>query len=92
METKHLCLISGIVPTTTCATYIIMMMKRVCKYLKRDEHAKISFPKTVEAKQELATMIQNRETTITNCIGFIDGFSIPIQCSSDPVEQSILDM
>jgi hypothetical protein len=35
-----------------------------------------------------ARMVSNREPSVDHIIGFVDGLSIPVQCSSDPKEQS----
>lgn len=87
MEVKFLCMIFGIVPTT-CIKYINEMMKLVVKKLKNHETAKISFPMSETRKQHYADLIHAREPSITNCIGFVDGVAIPVQCSSEILEQN----
>ena len=87
MEVKFLCMIFGIVPTT-CIKYINEMMKLVVKKLKNHEAAKISFPMSETRKQHYADLVYAREPSISNCIGFVDGVAIPVQCSSEILEQN----
>lgn len=86
MKTKHLCLIFGIVPST--ANRIIEeMLHIVCRKLKNNEISKITFPGP-EKMQHFAAMVQSREPMIDNVIGFVDGLSLPIQCSDDEYTQN----
>ena len=87
MEVKHLCMIFG-VPPTTCIRYINKMMKLIVRKLKNNEIARIHFPCTDEEKEYYASMIELREPSIKNCIGFVDGISMAAQCSSEAVEQN----
>ena len=86
MKTKHLCLIIGIIPTTA-NKIILWMLKEVCTKLKNNEFAKISFPDHAKMA-EFAAMIQVREPMVDNVIGFVDGLSLPIQCSDDEYMQN----
>ena len=86
MKTKHLCLIFGIIPTTA-NKIILWMLKEVCTKLKNNEFAKISFPDHAKMA-EFAAMIQVREPMVDNVIGFVDGLSLPIQCSDDEYMQN----
>ena len=86
MKTKHLCLIFGIIPTTA-NKIILWMLKEVCAKLKNNEYAKISFPDPAKMA-EFAAMVQVREPMVDNVIGFVDGLSLPIQCSDDEYMQN----
>jgi DDE superfamily endonuclease len=79
MKTKHLCLIFGVVPTTA-DDIIRKMIALVCKKLKRHPLAEILFPDH-DKMRVLAAMVQRREPMIDNVIGFVDGLSVPVQCS-----------
>jgi len=86
MKLKHLCQIFGVVETTA-SNVIRRMIKLAIRKLAKNSFAMVKFPN--EDEMELfAEMIHNREPTVSDVIGFTDGVSIPIQCSSDPVEQS----
>ena len=87
MEIKFLCLIFGI-PSTTCIRYINNMMKLVVKKLKNNPVSKIHFPDTDEEKEHFASLIAHREPSIRNCIGFVDGASIAVQCSNEVEAQN----
>ena len=87
MEMKMLCLIFGI-PPTTCIRYIDMMIKLVVKRLKKNAIARVFFPTTDEEKSYYASLIARREPAIQNCIGFVDGLSIPVQCCDEVIEQN----
>ena len=43
---------------------------------------------SIEEKQYLANLINRREPTLSNIIGFTDGLSLPVQCASDPISQA----
>ena len=87
MEIKFLCLIFGI-PPTTCIRYINNVMKLVVKKLRNNPVSKIHFPDTDEEKEYFASLIAHREPSIRNCIGFVDGVSIAVQCSSEVQAQN----
>ena len=89
MQIKYICLIFGIVPSTASGI-INKMIKLVCKKLKRHDAAKIKFPNE-EEKIQFAQLVQNREPTVDNIIGFVDGLAIPIQCFSDEDEQAYIE-
>lgn len=86
MKTKHLCLIFGIIPSTA-NSIIVWMLKVVCKKLKNNEYAKVSFPDP-EKMAEFASIIQLREPLVDNVIGFVDGLSLPVQCSDNECLQN----
>lgn len=37
--------------------------------------------------QQYAELVKLREPSVSNCIGFVDGVSVPVQCSSNMEEQ-----
>jgi len=39
-------------------------------------------------KQHYADLVHAREPSISNCIEFVDGVTIPVQCSSEILEQN----
>ena len=53
------------------------MLKLVCKKLKKDQHAAIRWP-TEDEKQEWASMVNAREPSVDNIIGFVDGISLKL--------------
>lgn len=63
------------------------MLPLICKKLKSHAAAKINFP-DAETMAHYAHLVQQREPTVNNIIGFVDGVSIPIQCSDDPYDQA----
>ena len=81
MKTKHLCTIFGTVPTTTEVT-INKVMRMVCRSLKRNRIAEIKFPDK-DKMSEFARMVEHREPMVKNVIGFVDGVSVPVQCSDE---------
>ena len=81
MKTKHLCLLFGIIPTTADIV-IRYMMILLCKKLKNNASAKISFPDD-DKMAEFAAIVNMREPTVDNVIGFVDGLSLAVQCSDD---------
>jgi hypothetical protein len=56
------------------------MLARTIKNLKSNIQARIKFP-DARLMAEYAHLVTLREPTITNVIGFVDGLSIPVQCS-----------
>jgi len=87
MRSKHLAVIFGVLPGNITET-VKRLMKRTVKALRNYAEAKVSFP-TVEIMRIYADMIQDREPTVDDVIGFLDGVSIPIQCSDYPEEQAM---
>ena len=82
MTTKWLCLQFGILESTANAV-INKMMVLVVKKLKSRPESKISFP--TEAEKVLwASLINNREPSVKDVIGFVNGVALHIQCSADP--------
>ena len=86
MTLSQLCMIFGVVPSSASA-YINRILNRVYKKLKHNESARIKFPDETEMV-EYANMIANRYPRIQNCIGFMDGLSIHVQCSDHAETQN----
>jgi hypothetical protein len=86
MNLKHLCLIFGIVPTTA-SKVIDQMIDLVVDKLETHVDARVAFPDTPEEMERLAAITHQREPEVANCIGFIDGLAVPIQCSDSPAAQ-----
>lgn len=87
MKIKELCLLFGITPTR-CSVTINKLLPFVVERLKGNPEARIRWPHTQEEKIRLANLVQNREPTVTDVIGFTDGVALPIQCSSEVQEQA----
>ena len=88
METKFLCLLFGIIPTTANVT-INAMLRLLVKQLQRNPAAKVTFPTDVAVLQQYAAMVERREPAVKNVAIFIDGLMACIQCSDDPHEQAM---
>ena len=88
METKFLCLLFGVVPTTANVT-INAMLRLLVKNLKRNVAAKVVFPKDVAVLQQYAAMVERREPAVKNVAIFIDGLMASVQCSDDPKQQAM---
>jgi hypothetical protein len=88
LRIKHLCQIFGVTPTTV-SIVINRMIRRVIKKLKTNAAAMIRYP-TLAEKEQYAEMIRVREPLVNDVIGFIDGVSIPVQCSDEESEQNAM--
>jgi hypothetical protein len=87
MNLDQLCLIFGTTPSRI--SDVINKMLRIAAFkLRINEKAKIRWPSNLEEKQQFATLVNGREPTVDDVIGFTDGVQIPIKCSSDPVRQA----
>lgn len=87
MNINQLCLLFGITPTTT-SRYIRSLITLLIRKLKKHPVSRVKFPTADEEKERLAAMVHTRKPTVTDVIGFTDGLSFPVQCSSDIIEQS----
>lgn len=85
MKLKHLCSLFGITPSSA-SRIISTMLKRIIKYLYHNNDAKVIFPDNA-TKARFAEMVQRREPTLNNIIGFIDGLSLAVECSDNQTEQ-----
>ena len=86
LKEKHLCQLFGVTPAV-CSRIINRMLELTYSKLKVNNIAKVKWPNEAEMAL-LASLVHNREPTVSDVIGFTDGCSIPIQCSSDPIEQA----
>ena len=88
MTYKHLCMIFGIVPTQ-CSTYIRDMLLLATDKLCDHPLSSVRFP-DAEKMEQFAAMINAREPLIDDVIGFMDGVSLPTECTSDQYEQNAM--
>lgn len=77
MKDAQLSMIFGVVPSTI-NQIVNDILLLVVKKLKTHPASKIKFPKAAEMAI-FARMVSNREPTVDNIIGFVDGLSIPVQ-------------
>jgi hypothetical protein len=90
MGIKHLCLIFVVV-LSVCSKVINRVLRWVVRKLKDDPLAKVRFPDADE-KVMFAQMIEAREPTVDDVIGFLDGLSLASECSSEVIEQNSCTM
>ena len=81
MNYKHLCLIFGIT-LNAWSQMLRNMLKLPVRHLRFHPLARIKFP-SVEKMQTFASMINNREHSIDDVIGFMDGASLATECTSE---------
>ena len=81
MPYKHLCLIFGITPSA-CSRIINKMLERVVNRLRFHPYARVKFPNN-EKMQEFARMIELREPSVDDVIGFMDGLSLSSECTDE---------
>ena len=86
MSYKHLCLIFGITPTV-CSHVIHDMLWLVIRRLSNHPIAQVRFPDH-QKMQQFAEMVQLRAPIMSDVIGFMDGVSIPSECTDERVEQN----
>ena len=86
MTLAQMSLVFGTVPSVA-SDIINQMLDQICHTLKRHHAARIKFPCDDEL-ETYAQLIHQREPTVTNVVGFIDGLSIPVECSEDVEEQA----
>jgi hypothetical protein len=86
MTIKWLCLIFGITPSA-CSQILkrilCMTVKQLCYHLL----ARISFPNE-QIMWQYEDMISLREPTISNVIGFMDGFGLAMEMTSEKLQQN----
>lgn len=85
---KHLSMIFCVSESTVLYT-VNKIIKKIIFYLKDNVKSAIKFP-TAAKMEYYASLVARREPTITNVIGFVDGLSLPVQCSEDPETQSLM--
>jgi hypothetical protein len=86
MNYKHLCLIFGLTPSV-CGKAINCMLRRTVRLLNGHPFAKVKFPDNLKMR-EYADMAQAREPLAEDVIGFMDGVSFQMECTSKRVEQN----
>jgi hypothetical protein len=86
MQTKWISMIFGACPSTV-SEVIDKMPLKVVMFFKYHIHARIKFPDD-QKMVEYSRLVQLRDPTVQNIIGFVDGLSLPVQCSEDAIEQS----
>jgi hypothetical protein len=86
MNSKHLCMIIGIVPST-CSKVVRAMLRLAVDRLAHDPIAAVRFP-SPEKMREFARMVQVRAPIVDDIIGFMDGVSIPAECTDERMEQN----
>ena len=86
MSYKHLCLIFGITPSV-CSRVIREMLRLVVRRLSDHPIARVRFPDRPKM-QQFAEMVQRRAPIVSDVIGFMDGVSIPSECTDERVEQN----
>ncbi len=83
---KHLCLIFGIVPDV-CSKVIRTMLRLAVRRLADNPIAEMRFP-SAEKMRQFSGMVQSREPLVDDVIGFMDGVSIPAECTDKRFEQN----
>ncbi len=86
MNYKHLCLIFGIT-LNACSRMLRNMLKLAVRQLRFHHLARIKFP-SAEKMQMFASMVHSRENSIDDVIGFMDGVSLPTECTSEKITQN----
>jgi len=86
MNHKHLCMIFGIVPGV-CSKVICAMLRLAVRRLANNPIAEVRFP-SAEKMRQFAGMVQSREPLVDDVIGFMDGVSIPAECTDKRFEQN----
>ena len=86
MTYKHLCLIFGITPSA-CSRIINNMLRMTVKRLRHHPVARVKFP-NAQKMQQFARMIELREPSVTDVIGFMDGLSLALECTDERLEQN----
>ena len=87
MNHKHLCMIFGIVPGV-CSKVIRAMLRLAVDRLSDNPIAEVRFP-NAEKMRQFAEMVQSREPLVDDVIGFMDGVSIPAECTDERFEQNV---
>jgi hypothetical protein len=88
MTYKHLGMTFGIL-TTQCSTYIEDMLLLATSKLCDHPLSWVRFP-NVWKMEEFAAMINAHEQAVDNVIGFMDGVSLPTECTSEELEQNAM--
>ena len=86
MNHKHLCMIFGIVPGI-CSKVICAMLRLAVRRLANNPIAEVRFP-SAEKMGQFSGMVQSRDPLVDGVIGFMDGVSIPAECTEECFEQN----
>ncbi len=86
MQLKFLCMIFGITPLV-CSHVMRHMLKHIVSTLRWHPWSRVRFPDE-EKMREYASMVQAREPSVDDVIGFMDGVSLPSECTDERVEQN----
>jgi hypothetical protein len=86
MNHKHLFMIFGIVPGI-CSKVVHAMLQLAVRRLADNPIAEVRFPCT-EKMRRFSGMVQSREPLVDDVIGFMDGVSIPAECTDKRFEQN----
>jgi hypothetical protein len=86
MNCKYLCLIFGVMPNA-CSSMLRNMLKLVVRRLCYYPLAMITFP-SLEKMELFVLMVNNGEPSINDVIGFMDGVSLKMECTSKHVSQN----
>jgi hypothetical protein len=89
MRLSELCLIFGCTPAR-CSDIINHQLETLSRRLKHHHKARIHWPSTDHEKAYFADLVYQRDqqNPVYDVIGFTDGVSLPIECSSDPIAQA----
>ena len=84
MKLKELCLLFGCVVPSSAHRYLKKMSSRAAPILHRNPpDAQVKFS-DVHEMARLVNLVALREPLIRNVVGFVDGCSIKIECTSEP--------
>ena len=86
MPYKHLCLLFGITPSA-CSRILNKMVDRVVHRLRFHPFARVEFPNNAKM-QQFASMIESREPSVRDVIGFMDGLSLTSECTDKRLTQN----
>jgi len=79
-------MIFGIVPGV-CSKVVRAMLRLAVHRLAENPIAEVRFPSD-EKMRRFAGMVQSREPLVDDVIGFVDGVSIPAECTDERFEQN----
>ena len=79
-------MIFGIVPGV-CSKVVCAMLQLAVRRLADNPIAEVRFP-SAEKMRQFAGMVQSREPLVDDVIGFMDGVSIPAECTDERFEQN----
>jgi hypothetical protein len=63
------------------------MLRMTVKRLRHHPVARVKFP-NAQKMQQFARMIELREPSVTDAIGFMDGLSLASECTNERLEQN----